>query len=174
MADPIRLLAPLPDNALEAELTWLAPRAGLRPGDEAVERHVAQRATLRVKGLDERWELRKLELSEADAWLTQARRLHADMAVFDARTQTRAAERGRDRAELAATIVPRCQHCGEVRAYAGRRDVVIAGRPEQVYRTGRGLERTGTTTWHVYACPRCGSVELFAAGALDHPLPGAA
>lgn len=172
MDESIRLSAPLPGNALEAELTWLAPRAGLRPGDEPVERALAQRAVLRVKGLDERWELRKLSLDEADAWLADARRLHAEMAIFDARTRARAAERGRERDELAAAIVPRCGYCDVPRAHAGLRHVVTAGRPEEVNRVGSGLDRAGSVAWHAYACPRCGSVELFAPGALEHPLPG--
>jgi uncharacterized protein (DUF3084 family) len=170
----LRLDAPLPRNALAAELTWLAPRRGLRPGDEPVERLRASHAELRLQGLSGTWEQSRLTLAEADAWLAEAQELQRSTAAFDARTRERASARREERKQLSAEIVPRCGYCDQPRAYAGRREVVIAGRPEEVQRTDSGLARYGTTSWHEYACRRCGSIELFAAGALDHPLPGAA
>lgn len=169
----LRLDAPLPRNALAAELTWLAPRRGLRPGDEPVERAQATHAELRAQALSGRWEQSKLTLAEADAWLAEARELQRSTAAFDARTRERADARTQEREQLSGAIVPRCGYCDQPRAYAGRREVVIAGRPEQLQRAESGLARYGSTTWHEYACPRCGSIELFAAGGLDHPLPGA-
>ncbi len=173
MADTIRLSAPLPGDALEAELTWQAPRRGLRPGDETVAREAAAHAELRLQALSGKWETRRLTLAEADAWLADARALHAATAAFDARARERAGAREEQRAELSARIVPRCPHCELPRAYAGLRTVVTAERPEQLARADSDRARHGARGWHEYACPRCGSVELFAAGPLDHPLPGA-
>jgi DNA-directed RNA polymerase subunit RPC12/RpoP len=170
-SEPLKLTAPLPGNALAAELTWLAPRPGLCPGDAAVERVDAQHAELRVQRLSGKWEQRRLTLAEADAWLSEARALQASTAAFDARTRSRASARAEEREQLSATIVPRCPYCDQPRAYAGRRDVVTAGRPEEVQREDSSLRRFGSTTWHEYVCRRCGSLELFGGG-LDHPLPG--
>lgn len=174
MTEPIRRAAPLPGNALAAELTWLAPRRGLRPGDEPVERLAASHAELRLQGLSGKWETRRLELAEADAWLAEADALTRSTAAFDARARGRADERAREREELSAAIVPACPHCAVPRAYAGLRHVVTAQRPDQLSRAASDMSRHSARGWHEYACPRCGSVELFADGALDHPLPGAA
>ena len=43
-----------------------------------------------------------------------------------------------------------CPHCGVARAYVGQ-----------------------SNAFHQYACPDCGSVELFRPGPLQHPLPSA-
>jgi len=174
MAESIRREAPLPGDALAAELTWLAPRRGLRPGDEPVERLAATHAELRLQSLNGTWATRRLELAEADAWLAEADELARSIAAFDARARGRADERAREREELAAQIVPRCPYCAVPRAYAGLRRVVTAERPDQLSRAASDLARHGARGWHEYACPRCGSVELFDDGALEHPLPGAA
>lgn len=174
MSETIRLSAPLPGDALAAELTWQAPRRGLRPGDEPVARAAATHAELRLQGLSERWETRRLTLAEADAWLADARTLEAETAAFDARARERAGARDRRRDELAARIVPCCPYCDLPRAYAGLRHVVTAERPDQLARADSDRGRQGARGWHEYACPECGSAELFATGALEHPLPGSA
>jgi hypothetical protein len=172
MTDPIRLAAPLPGDALAAELTWQAPRRGLRPGDEAVARDAAAHAELRLQALSGKWETRRLTVAEADAWLAEAEALRASTAAFDARVRERTEARSDARAELAARIVPRCPYCERPRRYEGLRQVVTAERPEELARADSDRARHGARGWHEYACPDCGSVELFAAGALEHPLPG--
>jgi hypothetical protein len=55
--------------------------------------------------------------------------------------------------ERAPQVRVDCPHCGIPRAYEG-----MAPQP---------------AAYHQYACPRCGSIELFRAGGVEHPLPGA-
>jgi hypothetical protein len=54
-----------------------------------------------------------------------------------------------------------------------RLDLLAAGAGEHVAREeGFQFARPQAHGFEHYVCPRCGSAELFAAGALDHPLPG--
>jgi pimeloyl-ACP methyl ester carboxylesterase len=58
-----------------------------------------------------------------------------------------------------------------MRMLAGGHTVIA---PDQILRADDlGRMRPEARGYHEYACPRCGSVELFRAGTLDHPLPGA-
>ncbi|MBI5105104.1 MAG: hypothetical protein HZB46_09010 [Solirubrobacterales bacterium] len=171
----VALTAPLPGDDLEAELTWRAPRGGLRPGDQDVGRAEATHAVLRTKGLDDRWRERRLTVEEADAYLAEVAAMRDRHARLDGERAQRIDADRAAKAQLAASIVPTCPYCHVPRAYAGRRNLVSLGSPEHVARSeGWQLTRPETTALHEYRCPRCGSAELFAAGALEHPLPGAA
>jgi DNA-directed RNA polymerase subunit RPC12/RpoP len=146
-APTIKLSAPLPGNALEARLTWRRERGGLR-GDQEVARSDATHATLWVKGLDGRGLERRVSLEDAEAFLGAARELAARTAEREARTARDGEAEAGHREQIAAALRVRCPHCQVQRAYVG---------PQ-------------SPGYHEYACPRCGSVELFRAGVLDHPL----
>ena len=166
----IALRAPLPDGSAEAVVEWRAPREGLRPGDAAVPRLAATHASITTVDLDGRRRERRAELSEADRYVADARAL-AERAADQVRgARRRSAEITAARADLAATIDLSCPRCAVPRAYRGRRDVMTVGRPDEIGREDLTLARRGSTAYHEYACPRCGSVELFAPGPLDHPL----
>ncbi len=170
----IALSAPLPDGSAEAVVEWRAPRGGLRPGDVAVARLAATHASITTVDLDGHRRERRAELPEADRYVAEARALAGRAADQIRRAKGRSAVLASDRAGLAATIDLTCPHCAVPRAYRGRRDVMTVGRPDEVAREDLTLARRGSTAYHEYACPRCGSVELFAPGPLDHPLPGTA
>lgn len=170
----VELRAPLPNGDAESVLEWRAPRAGLRPGDEPVSRISATHAVLRTVDLDGRRDERRLELAEAHAYLSEARALHERAAAGVDKGRERVAQAQRVAAEIAASIDVSCPRCNVPRTHRGLRQVVTAARPEEVLRAESGLARYGVTAYHEYACPRCGSVELFTPGPLPHPLPGTA
>jgi hypothetical protein len=169
--DPtIPLRAPLPDEHLEGTLTWRAARGGLRPGDEDVPRTRATHAELRTVVLGGREHRRRLTREEADAYLREVAALHAEVERFDATAADRRAAHDRQRAELAATIDLTCPRCAVPRAYAGRRNLLSAAAPEHVAREDEWQRmRPEVVGYDEYRCPHCGSVELFAAGALAPP-----
>ncbi|WP_205698215.1 hypothetical protein [Conexibacter sp. SYSU D00693] len=171
----VDLRAPLPNDDLEARLAWRAPRQGMRPGDRDVPRDVATYAVLWTRDLAGRERERRLTVDEGDAYLAQVEALHAKVAQLDADVAAKAAVRRQRAADTARTIDLTCPHCGVARVYEGRRDLQALERPEHVARTDDpALARPRTVALHLYACPRCGSAELFTAGPLQHPLDGAA
>lgn len=166
----IELRAPLPEGDATAVLTWRAARGGLR-GDVDADRLTATHATLATTDLDGRRRERRLDLAQADAYLAQAREIHDRAAAITAGARSRKEEDRAERAALAATIRTVCPHCDVDRTYRGARNLMTLGRPEELQRVDQlGLARPGVVVHHEYACPRCGSIELFAAGHLDHPL----
>ena len=168
----VELKAPLPDGDLEARLTWREKRSGPLP-DRDAERDAATHATLWTRGLGGRTQERTLSLEEADAYLVEAGQLRERMDEFDRRSAERRTQASEQRSETAAAIDVGCPHCGVPRRYAGRLDLLAAGAAEHVAREDAfQLARPQAHGFEHYVCPRCGSVELFAAGALDHPLPG--
>jgi phage FluMu protein Com len=167
----IALHAPLPDGSAEAIVEWRAPRGGLRPGDMAVARLAATHANITTVDLDGHRRERRAELPEADRYVAEARALAGRAADQVRRAKGRSAELAADRAGRAATIDLTCPHCTVSREYRGRRDVMTVGKPDEIGREDLTLARRGSTAYHEYACPRCGSVELFVPGPLDHPLP---
>ena len=168
----IELKAPLPDGDLEARLTWREKRSGPLP-DRDADREGATHATLWTRGLGGRTSERTLTLDEADGYLDEARRLAERMDEFDRRSAERRTEAADERAATAAALDVSCPHCGVPRRYAGRLDILAAGAGEHVAREDAfQLARPQAHGFEHYVCPRCGSTELFAAGALDHPLPG--
>lgn len=173
--EPIVLRAPLPQEHLEGTLTWRAPRGGLRPGDEDVPRDRATHAELCTKDLGGREHRQRLSLEEADAYLREVEALHAKVAAFDAAARDRQDAHDDERAAVAAAIDVRCPHCAVPRRHRGRRNLMAAGRPEHIAREDQWQRmRPEVIAYEEYACPRCGSVELFVAGTLPHPLPGTA
>lgn len=167
--DPTRipLTAPLPDEHLSGTLTWRAARGGLRPGDEDVPRDRASHAELSTIDLGGREHRRRLTLDEADAYLREVEALHAEVAAFDAAAADRRTAHAQERAELLATIDLSCPRCGVPREHAGRRNLLSAAAPEHIAREDEWQRmRPEVVGYDEYRCPRCGSVELFAAGAL--------
>ena len=170
----IELRGPLPGDDLSAVLTWMASRAGPLPDREA-PREEATHAVLATRGLGDRNTERRLTLAEADAYLAEVAALRERHAALDRRSAERREERVRQRDERAQTIDLDCPHCHRPRRYDGRLDLLAAERPEHVAREDQAqLARPRTVALHAYVCPDCGSAELFSAGVLDHPLPGAA
>lgn len=170
----VELRAPLPDGDQRAVLRWRAPRSGLRPGDQDVPRLQATHADLRTTDLDGRERERRLELAEADAYLAEARALHERAAGIDAAARERREATAQVREQVVASIDLSCGRCGVPRAYRGARDVLTVLHREELGRADElGRARPQAVAYHEYACPRCGSVELFADGVLPHPLPPA-
>lgn len=174
MDDPERIVLqpPLPGNALAATVTFLAPRGGLAPGFRAVPRSQATHAELEVTGLSGRAEERRMEIAQAEEWLAEAAALHARSADLDAAARDRRDEADRERAALVAAISLDCARCGVPREHAGRHHLMTTGAPDQLAATGEhfGKVRASAVVLEMYACPRCGSVELFRP-LLPHPLP---
>lgn len=167
----VDLHAPLPGGDQRAALTWRAPRGGLRPGDQDVVRIEATHAVLRTTDLDGKDRERRLELAEADAYLAEVAALHERAADIDAAVRDRREASAAARAQVVATIDLSCARCGVPREYRGARDVLTVTRREEIGRLeDLGRSRPQVAAYHEYACPRCGSVELFADGVLAHPL----
>lgn len=163
----IALSAPLPDEQLRGTLTWRAPRGGLRPGDEDVPRDRATHAELTTTDLGGREHRRRLTREEADAYLREVDALHAKVAAFDAAAADRRVQHAQERAERIATIDLSCPRCAVPREHAGRRNLLSAAAPEHIAREDEWQRmRPEVVGYDEYRCPRCGSVELFAAGAL--------
>lgn len=175
MDDPERLelAPPLPDNALAATVTFLAARGGLAPGYRPVPRSQATHAELVVTGLNGKPVSRRVERAAVERWLEDVRALHDRHQRLDAEGRERRDDARRERDEVAGSITPVCPHCGIARAYVGRHHLMTAGAPEHLGATGEffGRIRASAIVVEQYACPRCGSVELFQP-LLAHPLPG--
>jgi hypothetical protein len=167
----IELSAPLPDNALAAVVSFRVARLGR---DRDAPRSQATHAELEITGLDGKKRARRVELAEADEFLRAAAAVRErDRAWSEGRRDAAVAARA-ERAARAAAIRPDCPHCGVPRAYEGRRDIVSFDAPEQGLRDDQlGRMRPSSRPYEEYVCPRCGSVELFRSGVLDHPLAGA-
>jgi len=170
MDDRIELTAPLPGNALAAVITFKAARPGR---DKTVPRADATHAELEVTGLDGKTRTRRVELAEADAFLREAAAIHERDRAFSVANAGRRERATAERAERSASVVPRCLYCDVPREHQGRRDLMSLGVADQLARTDDlGRARPESRPYEEYACPRCGSVELFRAGVLDHPLGG--
>lgn len=170
----VDLTAPLPGGDASAVLRWRAARGGLR-GDGDADRLSATHATLETVDLDGRRRERRLDLSEADAYLAEARAIHERARTISAGAAQRKDEHRAAREQLAATLDVTCARCAQPREYRGRRHLMAVQRPEQFGRLeDLGLARPGLVVHHEYACPRCGSIELFADGFVDHPVASAA
>jgi len=166
----VELSAPLPGGDASAVLRWRVARGGLR-GDGDAERLTATHATLETTDLDGRRRERRLELHEADAYLAEARAIHERSAAITSGAAERKEAGRAERAALAASIETVCPRCALPRTYRGERNMMMFHRPEQVLRIDDlGRARPSVLVHHEYACPRCGSIELFADGHLDHPV----
>ena len=114
-----------------------------------------------------------MEAEEAEAFLAEVARMRDAQETWGAQAAEQREQRAAQRAEATTSVDLTCPHCGVPRVYEGRRNLMSAGTPEQVAREeGFQLARPETRPYEEYACPRCGSVQLFRAGRLDHPLPG--
>lgn len=177
MTDPdperIDLRAPLPGGALSARVVFKTARVGL---DRTVKRSVATHADVELEFLGPRTETRRLSRPEVEAYLEEVARLHAEGDRRDAAHRERVAGAREARASLqAAGIDLSCGRCGVPRVFEGRRDLLSAGRPEHLNATGEFIQqmRPSSRAYYEYACPRCGSVEWFRHGPLEHPVEGA-
>lgn len=152
----IELGAPLPEGALSARLEM--------KGDNA---------RLELEFTGRRTEKRKLTRHEAETFLFEARRLHAEGERRDAEHAAKVAEVRSARAALVAAGVDiSCHRCGIPRLFVGRRNLLSASSPEHTDLSGEFLSqiRPSSSPYYEYACPRCGSVEWFRHGPLQHPI----
>ena len=156
MDEPVELQAPLPGGALSARLTF--------KGDRAV---------LEEELTGPRSRKRKMDRAEADAYLAEVGRMHADADRRDeARRASVEAARAERAAIAAAGISMDCGRCGIPRTFEGRHNLLSAGEPENVAALGDHMQRLQprSRAYYEYACPRCGSVEWLRHGPLDHPV----
>lgn len=166
----VELTAPLPGGDASAVLRWRVARGALR-GDGDAERLTATHATLETIDLDGRRSERRLELHEADAYLAEARAIHDRSRAITAGAAERKEAHTAERAALSAGVETVCPRCALPRGYRGRRHLMAVEKPEQYSRIeDLGRSRPTLVVHHEYACPRCGSIELFADGHLDHPV----
>lgn len=167
----IDLRAPLPGGALAARMVFKGSHFGR---DRTVKRSVATYAEVTLELIGPRTETRRMTIEEAQAFLDEAARLKAEGERRDVGVAERVSERLEARRELAAGITIDCHRCAVPMAFEGRRDLMSAGRPEHLNATGDFLQlmRPDSRTYYEYACPRCGSVEWFRHGQLDHPVGG--
>ncbi len=150
-------------------------RGGVLPGWRAATRAEATHARIELRGLDGKTTSRDVDVVEAEAFLAEVERMRDAQEAWDATAAEQREQRAAQRVEATAKVDVTCPHCGVPRVYEGRRNLMSAGTPEQVAREeGFQLARPETRPYEEYACPRCGSVQLFRAGRLDHPLPGSA
>lgn len=171
-SDPrhLELSPPLPDGAQRAHITFLrlSPGRGLEP----VPRSRATHAEIEITGRDGEARSQRVELAAALTYLADVERRHSRLARREAGGAELGVRASAERAERAAGLRVDCPHCGAPRHYEGARSVVSVVAGEAVATADYpSTARPETRTYHEYACPRCGSVELFRAGPLDHPLP---
>jgi hypothetical protein len=146
--EQLELSPPLPGDALRAKVTFLRARAGF--GFKASPRSEATHARIEETGVDGQTRDRRMELEEATAYMAQVDSMHDETDRWDARRKEQLEEARALRGGRAAELSVDCMRCGVAREYGGQ-----------------------SNGFHQYACPRCGSVELFRPGLLEHPLPNA-
>ena len=146
--EQVELSPPLPGDALRAKVTFLRARAGF--GFKAAPRSEATHARIEETGVDGETRDRRVEVADASAYLAQVDSMHNETDRWDARHKEQLEQAQAHRGDRAVELSIDCQRCGVPRAYEGQ-----------------------SNAYHQYACPRCGSVELFRAGVVEHPLPNA-
>lgn len=170
----IELVAPLPGLAASGTIRFLTGGEGLLQRAKPCSRAEADHAvlTLRLAGGDEE---RRLELAEVEPYLAEVRAFQAGVAakkaanLADRRTPEEVAG---ERAARSARVRPTCPYCGIAREHRGRRNLTHVSDPTRISRADASVSNLGYEPVELYACPDCGSIELFAPGGLDHPLGG--
>jgi hypothetical protein len=170
----IELGPPLPDLAAKVTIRFMGPEAGLLNRSKPSSRVEADHAVLvidRGDGTEER----RIELAEVEPYLAEVRAFQAKVAAKKA--ENLANKRSPEeiaalRAERSAGIRPTCGYCGVPREHRGRRNVATVADPTRLTHTAASVSSLGLEPMELYACPSCGSIELFAVGHLDHPLGG--
>ncbi|MEV6068999.1 hypothetical protein AB0L82_20820 [Nocardia sp. NPDC052001] len=150
----------LPQGVLRAEISYRKP-GGLK-GTRVVARSEAEFAVLRTavrEGYGEVWRKpEQLSLSEAEAYIKK---------VSDQLAQEQEEiKRRREAIDLS------CPWCEQQRTYIGVLGLVtgtarwLSDRPSELSQQ--------VINQHAYRCNLCGSMQFFADGYLEHPLPGRA
>lgn len=168
----IELVAPLPGLARRATIRFLSGGEGLLKRSKPTSRVEADHAVLELD-LGDRTDERRLELTEVEPYLAEVRAFQAAVAAKRAENlaeQRTPEEHAAARAERSARIRPSCPYCGVPREHRGRRNVATVADPTRLTRAGAGVSSLGLEPVELYACPSCGSIELFAVGHVDHPL----
>ena len=162
----IELTPPLPDDAQGGAVSFFAVRGGVLPGWRAAPRSEATHARIELRGPDGQTHKREVAKEEAEAFLAEVERLHSgpgEGAIPASAGQI-----------APGAINLSCPRCGIPRRYEGRRSPMpLADGVDKGNEDAFQSPATESGTYEEYACPRCGSVELFRAGPLQHPLPGA-
>lgn len=171
----IELGAPLPGLASRATIRFMAGGGGLLQRAKPSSRIEADHAVLQTVAGD-RTEERRLELAEVEPYLADVRAFQALVAARKAENlaaQRTPEELASARAARSARVRPTCAYCGVAREHRGRRNLTHISDPTRISRADAAVSNLGYEPVELYACPSCGSIELFAPGGLDHPLGGA-
>ena len=163
MADDERMtFTESPSGAYYVEVTWIRQGEGRFGRDKTVSRSQATHARIEESGGAQAGE-RTVTAIEANAYVAELQRLQDE-------ADEREREGEEQREEALDRLASTCPHCEIARSYEGRRRLQSGGvGAEMVF--GEMLSVSNADV-HWYACPRCGSIELFADGVVDHPLRG--
>jgi hypothetical protein len=162
VADDTRVTLPFsPSGATLVEIEWIVPDAGRFGRDKGVTRMEATHAKITEYGGSNEG-TRTVLAGEADA-------LIREVQLADAERQATKQEAARKYDDWLAGLVSRCERCDMPREYAGRRRVQTGGVFAEEMVGGWAVSNLDV---HVYRCKHCGSLELFADGAVPHPLKG--
>jgi hypothetical protein len=162
VADDTHVTLPFsPSGANLVEIEWILPDAGRFGRDKGVPRMEATHAKITEYGGSKEG-TRTVMAGEADA-------LIREVQLADAERQASNQEAERRYEDWLSGLVSRCERCETPREYAGTRRVQTGGvfAEEMV-----GAWAVSNLDVHVYRCKHCGSLELFADGAVPHPLKG--
>jgi hypothetical protein len=172
----IELVAPLPGLASRATIRFMRGGEGLLQRAKPTSRVEADHAVLELLHGDREAEERRLELAEVEPYLAEVRAFQAKVGAKKAENlaeRRTPEELDAARAERSALVRPTCPYCGVAREHRGRRNLTSISDPTRISRADASVSNLGYEPVELYACPRCGSMELFAPGGLDHPLGGA-
>jgi hypothetical protein len=162
VADDTHVSLPFsPSGATSVEIEWIVPDGGRFGRDRSVPRVEATHAKITEYGGTQSGS-RTVLASEADA-------LIRDVQLADAERQAKRETAAAERKQWLASLTSDCPRCQTPREYAGKRRVQTGGvMAEEMF----GVWAMANLDVHIYACRRCGSIELFADGPVPHPLPG--
>ncbi|WP_156756890.1 hypothetical protein [Actinokineospora pegani] len=155
LTDRVKVLRGAPEGTRDVRVRFRA--GGGLLGRRTVRRDQADSALLTYVGGDEYKQEEVLTLAGVDEFFAEVR--------------ARAAEEDAVEAAKNACVHLRCRYCDVRAEYLGTRTWVV-GEPTMTGTALRSLSEEAVTQ-HVYRCPRCGLLELFAEGFLRHPVPEA-
>lgn len=170
----IELHAPLPGLARQATIRFFGPEQGMLGRSQPSTRAGADHAVLRIEFDDSRVEERRLDDAGVEAYLSEVSDFKARVAekrVVNEANRRTLEELDAERAERSARIRPTCGYCGVPREHRGRRHQLTIHDPAVLAHPLRAWS-PGVNEVDVYACPECGSLELFEPSGIDHPLGG--